>query len=120
MISTPACTRRVASFLYLFSLSLSAWVRLDNRPRTLRRIWLVFEDIEHTRTQEFVLRWSQGMEHSFREIVRQEWNFSPNGSGREIEDYAVELLGVTALELIIVPNKSGGEARATLRSFRLG
>ena len=72
-----------------------------DEPQTLRRIWLVFEDMEHTRTQEFVLRWSQGMEHSFREIVRQEWNFSPNGSGREIEDYAVELLGVTALELII-------------------
>lgn len=91
-----------------------------DEPQTLRRIWLAFEDIEHTRTQEFVLRWSQGMEHSFREIVRQEWNFSPNGSGREIEDYAVELLGVTALELIIVPNKSGGETRAALRSFRLG
>jgi hypothetical protein len=60
------------------------------------------------------------MEHWFREIVRQEWNFSPNGSGREIKDYVVELLGVTALELIIVPNKSGGETRAALRSFRLG
>ena len=72
-----------------------------------------------TRTQEFVLRWSQGMEHSFQEIVRQEWNFSPHGSVREIEDYAVERTGVIVLELIIVPNKSGGEARASLRGFRL-
>ncbi len=90
-----------------------------DEPQTLRRIWVAFEDIENTRTQEFVLRWTHGMEHSFREIVRQEWNFSPHGSAREIEDYAVELSDVMVLELIIVPDKSGGEARAVLRSFRL-
>jgi hypothetical protein len=90
-----------------------------DEPQTLRRIWLVFEDIENTRTQEFILRWSQGTEHSFREIVRQPWNFSPRGSVRETEDYTVQLSGVATLELIIVPDKSGGEARASLRSFRL-
>jgi hypothetical protein len=90
-----------------------------DKPQTLKRIWVLFEDLAHTRTQEFVLRWSQGLEHSFREIVRQEWNFSPDGSVREIEDYVVELSDVMALELIIVPNKGGGEARAFLRSFRL-
>ena len=47
-----------------------------DEPQTLRRIWLVFEDTENTRTQEFVLRWSPGTGHSFREIVRQQWNFS--------------------------------------------
>jgi hypothetical protein len=90
-----------------------------DEPQTLRRIWLVFEDIENTRTQEFVLRWSRGTEHSFREIVRQPWNFSPGGSVRESEDYTVELFGVLTLELIIVPDQSGGEARASLRTFRL-
>jgi hypothetical protein len=92
---------------------------LFDEPQTLTRIWLVFEDTENTRTQEFVLRWSPGTEHSFREIVRQQWNFSPGGSVREIEDYAVQFSDVMALELIIVPDKSGGGARATLRSFRL-
>jgi hypothetical protein len=29
-----------------------------DEPQKLRRIWLVFEDRENTRTQEFVLRWS--------------------------------------------------------------
>jgi hypothetical protein len=90
-----------------------------DEPQTLSHIWLVFEDIEQTRRQEFVLRWSQGMEHPFREIVRQEWNFSPQGSVREVEDYAVGLSDVMVLELTIVPDKSGGEARASLRSFRL-
>jgi hypothetical protein len=90
----------------------------DN-PQTLRRLQLIFEDLENTRTQEFVLRWSLGAEHSFREIVRQQWNFSPRGSVRETEDYRVQLSEVTLLELIIVPNMSDGDAQASLRSFRI-
>ena len=89
------------------------------RPQTLRRIWLVFEDSENARTQEFVLRWSGGQEFSFREIIRQPWNFSPGGSVRENEDYTVHLPEVKTLELIIVPDKSGGDVRASLRSFRV-
>ena len=40
----------------------------------------------------------------FREIVRQQWNFSPQGSTSEIEDYGVGLPGVSALELTITPD----------------
>jgi hypothetical protein len=90
-----------------------------DEPQKLRRIWLLFEDSETARTQEFALRWSSDTGHSFREIVRQQWNFSSSGSVREIEDYAVELSDVTVLELIIVPDKSGGAARASLASLRL-
>jgi hypothetical protein len=90
-----------------------------DEPQRLRRIWLVFEDGENVRTQEFVLRWSSDNGNSFREIVRQQWSFSPPDSVREAEDCAVELSGVTALELIIVPDKSGGAARASLASFRV-
>ena len=90
-----------------------------DEPQKLRRIWLVFEDSENIRTQEFVLRWSPDRGNSFREIVRQQWNFNAPDSIRETEDYAVELSDVTALELIIVPDKSGGLARASLASLRL-
>jgi hypothetical protein len=90
-----------------------------DEPQKLRRIVLVFEDSENTRTQEFVLRWSPDAGHSFREVVRQQWNFSSPGSVREIEDYAVELSDVTILELIIVPDQSGGATRASLASLRL-
>jgi len=92
-----------------------------DEPQKLRRIWLAFEDSENERTQEFVLRWSPetGDSFPFREIVRQQWNFSSTGSAREIEDYAVELSEVMVLELIIVPDKSGGAARASLASLRL-
>jgi hypothetical protein len=88
-------------------------------PQRLRRIWLAFEDSEVSRTQEFVLRWSSHVGEPFREIVRQQWNFSSPGGIREIEDYAVDLVEVGMLELTIVPDKSGGEARASLAKMRL-
>jgi hypothetical protein len=90
-----------------------------DEPQKLKRIWLVFEDSKNIRAQEFVLRWSSDNGKSFREIVRQQWNFSPPNSVREKEDYTVELSGVTVLELIIVPDKSGSAARASLAELRL-
>ncbi len=80
---------------------------------------MAFEDSEVFRTQEFVLRWSPHVGHPFREIVRQRWNFSSPGGVREIEAYAVDLVDVGVLELIIVPDKSGREARASLVKMRL-
>jgi len=89
-------------------------------PQRIRRIWLAFEETEAERTQEFVLRWSSDGGHSFREIVRQQWNFSPPETTREIEDYKVELSDVTVLEIVILPDKSrGAAARASLKSLRL-
>jgi hypothetical protein len=92
---------------------------LFDRPHELKRISLVFEENETTRTQEFVLRWSSDSGNSFREIVRQQWNFSPPKTTREVEEYHVELSGITVLELTIMPNISGGTARASLKSLRL-
>ncbi|HST09312.1 MAG TPA: hypothetical protein VLL05_02955 [Terriglobales bacterium] len=90
-----------------------------DEPQRLRRISLVFEENEIKRIQEFVLRWSPEGGRSFREIVRQQWNFSPPDTIREVEEYQVELSDVTVLELIIVPDISGGQARASLKSLRL-
>jgi hypothetical protein len=90
-----------------------------DEPQTLRRILLVFEDTENNRIQEFVLRWSSDIQYSSREIVRQQWNFSFPDSMSETEDYPVELSEVKILELEIIPDKSGGEVRASLVSLRL-
>jgi hypothetical protein len=92
---------------------------LFDRPLEIKRIWLVFEETEGARTQEFVLRSSSDSGRSFREVVRQQWNFSEPDAVREAEDYLVDLTNVTVLELEIVPDKSGGEARASLESWRL-
>jgi len=85
----------------------------------VRRIQLVFQEDQQARTQEFVLRWSPDGGQSYREIVRQQYNFSPPGVTHEFEDYAVDLAGVAALELRIVPDISGGEARASLAQLRI-
>ena len=90
-----------------------------DQPQRLKRISLVFEENETARTQEFVLRWSPEGGSSSKEIVRQQWNFSPPETTREVEEYEVELSNVTALELIVVPNMSGGAARASLKGMRL-
>jgi hypothetical protein len=90
-----------------------------DQAQELRRVSLVFEEKQASRTQEFVLRWSSDGGRKFQEIVRQQWNFSPPATTRENEEYRVELSQVTALELVIVPDISGGTARASLRSLRL-
>jgi hypothetical protein len=92
---------------------------LFDEPLRLKRIHLVFYEGELERTQEFVLRWSPDDGQSYREIVRQQYNFSPPGAAREVEDYDIDLEGVTALELRIVPDISGGSARASLAQLRL-
>lgn len=94
-------------------------LRFDH-PQHLSRIWLVFVDPDVPRTQEFVLRWSPDGGNSYQEIVRQQWNFSPPQATREVEDYHVDLAGVTVLELQIVPDISGGATRASLEEWRAG
>ena len=90
-----------------------------DQPRRLKRIFLVFEEQDTARTQEFVLRWSPDGGDSVREIVRQQWNFSPPEATREVEEYRVELSSVTVLELVIEPNIDGGASRASLKNLRL-
>ena len=113
----------------LVSGNMQGWRAAESGAQTIRlifdesqrftRIALVFEETETERTQEFTLRWSPDGGRSFREIVRQQWNFSPPNSIRDVEEYRVELSGVNVLELVIVPDISGGVARASLKSLRL-
>ena len=92
---------------------------LFDEPAKLRGVRLVFREELEDRTQEFVLRWSADGGRTYREIVRQQYTFGPPGTAREIEEYAVELDGVTALELRIVPDIDGGDARASLERMQL-
>jgi hypothetical protein len=88
-----------------------------DRPQNLKRIFLAFDERETSRTQEFVLRWSPEREGALREIVRQQWNFSPPHTTTEVEEYHVELSDVRILEQTITPDISGGMARASLLSL---
>jgi len=90
-----------------------------DQPQTIKHIFLLFDEKEESRTQEFVLLWRMDNEAFFREILRQQYHFSPPHSAQEIENYTVDLNQVKALELRIVPNISGGEAYAKLTRLRL-
>jgi hypothetical protein len=85
-------------------------------PIRLRRIRLVFEEYSQPRTQEFVLRASTS--EGEREVVRQQFTFSPPGTTLEREEYALNLDGVTRLELTIVPAIDRADAIATLKAWR--
>ena len=93
-------------------------LRFD-QPHSINRIQLEFQEHERQRTQEFVLRWSPDGGTSWRDIVRQQYNFSPPDSSRELEDYTVDLNALTVVELSIIPDISGGESRASLARLRL-
>ncbi len=86
----------------------------------IHRIQLHFLEPGRERRQEFTVRWSAADGGAPREIVRQQWNFSPSGgSTSELEDYEVNLEDVSTVELVIKPDLTYNEAPATLASWRI-
>jgi F5/8 type C domain len=87
-------------------------------PQSLQRIRLRFDEADTERTQEFTLRWSPDGGRTFNEVVRQQYTFSPGGATSEVEDFNVDLVAVTALELTIIPDQRG-RTYASLAEWRL-
>ncbi len=88
-------------------------------PQLIRRVALEVEEPAVARTQELQLAASCDGGRSYRELVRQEFNFSPPGTTFEREDWEVRAEGVTHLRLVIRPDKGGKPCRATLTSLVL-
>jgi hypothetical protein len=101
------------------------------RPNVTEEILLEFDEPQHIvhlayeveerdleRTQEVRIEVSSDGGQSYRQILVQEYNFSPRGSTYECETLGLDLRDTTHLRLIIVPNKSGS-GTATLTSLRL-
>jgi len=91
-----------------------------DEPATVHRMRLHFVEPEVERTQEFTIRWSSAQGGPPRDVVRQQWNFSPAGSMSEVEHYDVNLERVSVMELSISPDISNQKAKATLLSWRVG
>lgn len=89
-------------------------------PQKVQRIQLHFEERSVARTQEYVLRWAAERDRPCRDIVRQQWNFDPQGATVEIEDHRVDLPSVAVLELIIDPGAAGDAAVASMKKMRVG
>jgi hypothetical protein len=92
---------------------------LFDTPLRVKRVHLVFREEEQARTQEFLLRWSSDGGSAYRQIVRQQYTFSPPDNILEVEEYEVDLVGLTELEIAISPDISGGLARASIAELRL-
>src|SRR4051812_37779019 len=86
-------------------------------PQAIRRVALEVEEPEFARTQELQLALSADGGRTYREVLRQEYNFSPPGTTFEREDWAVQAEGVTHLRLEIRPDKGGKPCRATITSL---
>ena len=94
------------------------WLLFDH-PKTIQVIQLVFKEKGLARTQEFVLRWLPQGTSAWKDVVRQQWNFSPPITENECEEYNVDLPSAAGVELSIRPDISGGETRASLESLQL-
>lgn len=88
-------------------------------PSRVGRVRLTFRETDVARTQEFVLRWSADGGRSYCEVLRQQYTFSPPETTVEVEDYRVNLDGLTTLELRLVPNISGGDAVASVERIQV-
>jgi hypothetical protein len=88
-------------------------------PQTIRQVNLEFEETEVSRTQELQLAMSNDGGEHYRELRRQEFNFSPDGATFEREEWTISEARVTHLRIKIKPDKRGKPYRATLTSFVL-
>ena len=92
-----------------------------DEPQNIKRIRLRFVERSAERTQEFAV--FAGTASQLKEVVRQQWTFSPYGSTEEVEDYNLNLSGITTLELRIDPDRShdpkASREYASLQSLRL-
>lgn len=92
---------------------------LFDSPQTIRQIGLEVEELVVSRTQEVAVSASSDGGQTYREIVRQEFNFSPPGTSFERELWSTSAGAVTHLRLEIKPDKGGRVGRATLTSLTL-
>jgi hypothetical protein len=111
------------------SQSTTSWRALEPGPQTIRlrfdqpidvrRLRLEFRETRVERSQEFAVV-AEGKDGSKREIIRQQWNFTPNNSPTEIEDFKLELRDVICLELTIDPGRHDRTRLAAVDFIGLG
>jgi hypothetical protein len=89
-----------------------------DRPQAISRLVYEVEEAERERTQEVRVEISEDGGRTYRQILVQEYTFSPRGATYQREEQRFNLRPVTHLRLTIVPNKNGSGI-ATLTTLRL-
>jgi hypothetical protein len=88
-----------------------------DQPQAVRAIRLEVEEPDVARTQELQVALSTDGGKSYREIVRQEYTFSPPGTSLEQERWSAEAAEVTHLRVVIRPDKGGAPCRASVTTL---
>jgi hypothetical protein len=82
-----------------------------DRPQTISRLVYEVEEPARERTQEVRVEVLEDWGRSYRQIVVQEYNFSPGGATYQREELRFNLGGVTHLRLTIVPPRAAPARR---------
>jgi hypothetical protein len=86
-------------------------------PQAISKIILEVEESEVSRTQELSVAVSCDGGQTYRELLRQEYTFSPPGTTFEHEEWTIAAEGVTHVQLVIKPDKGHTPCRATLTTL---
>ena len=89
-----------------------------DQPQTISRLVYEVEEATRERTQEVRVEVSQDGGRTYRQLLVQEYTFSPRGATYQREKQRLNLHQVSHLRVTIVPNKNGS-GTATLTALRL-
>jgi hypothetical protein len=89
-----------------------------DQPQAISRLVYEVEEAMRERTQEVRVEVSEDGGRTYRQILVQEYTFSPRGATYQREDQRFNLPQASRLRLTIVPNKNGS-GTATLTVLRL-
>jgi hypothetical protein len=89
-----------------------------DHSQPISRLIYEVEECWQERTQEIRVEVSTDHGSTYRQVLVQEYTFSPQGATFQHEDLRLNLPEITHLSLTIVPNK-GGSGVASLTSLRL-
>jgi hypothetical protein len=81
-----------------------------DRPQTISQLVYEVEETMRERTQEVRVEASDDGGRAYRQILVQEYNFSPRGATFQREEQRFDLRRITHLLFMIFPNKSGSGA----------
>jgi hypothetical protein len=88
-------------------------------PQVIREVSLEVEELDTSRTQALVLSLSRDGGRTYREILRQEFTFSPPDTTFERENWTVPAESVTHVRVVVQPDKGNAPRRATLTSLTI-
>ena len=90
-----------------------------HQPTSVGRLRVVSSEGEQARTQELTIWASLRRGEQHREVLRRLFTFNPHGATEEVEEHTLQLEGVSAIQVRIVPCVDGSPAVAHVRELRI-